>query len=142
MAERIHHASTLACEKYNSGEDFDVWVELFERAVSVAHQLEDGDVKDNLCKKWLPLKLDESALTSFQGVDPALTWPDLKAKLSEVLADPLEKYDWHAGKDAIVWDGKESFHALATRVIRKVKRNAVGTGRRTDCFLRFHGTAE
>ena len=139
MAQRIPHAHSLACEKYKTGDDFEVWVEQFEKAVAIAHQVDDGQVKDDLCKKWISLKLDETALISYRGVDPNLPWPGLKAKLLEVFADPQEKYDWHSGNQTIVWDGKESFHALATRIRLKVERNSLGANRAEECFFRFRG---
>ena len=135
--ERTIHSNSLACKDYRTGDDFDIWVALFERAVEVAHQIEAGDRRDTLCKKWLPLKLDDHAGTALAGLDQALNWANTKKGLSALLADPQERYNWLAGRDNIKWDGKENFHSLATRIKKKVDQHGFGGEKEQEYFFRF-----
>ena len=42
--------------------------------------------------------------------------------MKDLLIDEVEIYKWRAMKSQILWDGKESFQALATRVKRTVDK--------------------
>ena len=135
--EKVMHANSLACRDYHTGEDFDSWVPLFERAVEVAHQIDKGDRRDALCKKWLPLKLDDHSRTSLNSIDERKTWDETKTELSTRFADPQDRYNWLAGRDRIKWDGKESFHTLAARIKKKVDRHGFGGDKDQEYFFRF-----
>ena len=139
MVDREPHVSSLAVDKFKHGEDFDQWVALFETAVGIAHQVNGADKaarKGQLCFEWLPLKIDHATLTLLNGIT-ANTWEEAKAELSRVLTDPQEKYDWFAGRNPIVWDGKESFHSLSTRIKTKVDKYIDQGSRAREYFHRF-----
>ena len=139
MAEREPHVNSLAVDKYKHGDDFDHWVELFEMAVGIAHQVNGPDKiekKQRLCLEWLPLKIDPTTFTLFKNI-PANTWVTVKAELSRLLTDPQEKYDWFAGRNPIVWDGKESLHSLQARIKTKVDKYIEEGSRAREYFVHF-----
>ena len=139
MAEREHHANSLAIDKYKQGEDFDQWVSRFELAVGLAHLVNEPDKvekKRRLCMDWLPLKIDDATYMIFSSITAA-TWEDLKLQMSRLLTDPQEKYDYFAGRNPIIWDGKESFHSLCNRIKMKVNKYFEQASRGREYFLRF-----
>ena len=90
MAEREPYVNSLEVDKYKHGDDFDHWVDLFEMAVGIAHQVNGPDKfekKQRLCLEWLPLKIDPTTFTLFKNV-PANTWATVKAELLRLLTDP------------------------------------------------------
>ena len=106
-------------------DDFEEWVELFEKAVKLASNVRDDAGLHYLYKQWLPLKLDSVARAAHKQVADG-EWPTLKEALASLLVDPQEKARWQAKKTTIKWDGKESFHALASRIKRAVDKNECG----------------
>ena len=102
-------------------DDFEEWVVLFEKAVMLATNAREEATLHFLYKEWLLLKLDKAARATHAKV-AALDWPELKAELARLLVDPQEKARWQAKKTTIKWDGKESFHSLASRVKRAVDK--------------------
>ena len=122
-AARVERAtSNINVSSYDSlTDDFEEWVELFEKAVMLATNVRDDDSLHFLYKEWLPLKLDSSARATFKQV-AGRDWPDLKAQMILLLVDPQEQARWQAKKITIKWDGKESFHNLASRVKRAVDK--------------------
>ena len=76
-----------------------------------------------LYKQWLPLKLDETASSHLDSIDTVTnTWAAIKSKLVDLLIDPHERMRWRARTFTIKWDGKESIHMLATRVVHAVDK--------------------
>ena len=139
MAEREPHPHSLEIDKYKHGNDFDQWVIRFEMAVGLAHQVnqpEKRDKKERLCMDWLPLQLDDATFTIFRDIR-AETWPEMKTELALLLTDPQEKYDYFAGRNPIVWDGKECFHSLATRIKTKADKHVYEGSRAREYFQRF-----
>ena len=137
--DRPTHANNVAIDKYKSGDDFEEWASRFEIAVGLAHSVgapAQREQRDSYCLQWLPLKVDESTWTVFKNVR-GITWEQIKAELITLLTDPQEKYDWFAGRNPIVWDGKESFHALAARIKRKVNKHISDPSREREYFHRF-----
>ena len=136
MTERA--ATNIPVDPYTSDLDFDEWVGTFEMAVEVATNPADEDRKHALCKKWLPIKLDDRTKKIYHNCNTgaAVTWGDLKAELKRLLVSPEEKYNWRSGRLQVTWDGKESFHALGTRVTRAVDKFE-DTPRASDYFHNF-----
>ena len=136
MTERA--ATNIPVDPYTADLDFDEWVETFEAAVEVATNPADVDRKHVLCKKWLPIKLDDRTRKIYNNCakGDAVTWTALKAELKRLLVSPEEKYNWRSGRIQVVWDGKESFHALGTRVTRMVDKHE-DTPRAGDYFHNF-----
>ena len=102
-------------------DDFEEWVELFEKAVKLATNVRDEATLHYLYIEWLPLKLDSAALAIHRQATK-VRWPELKDELIGLLVDPQEKYKWQAKLTTIKWDGKESFHTLASRVKAAVNK--------------------
>lgn len=118
----VKATSALAVEKYKSGiDDFEEWVDLFEKAVKLATNVRDDNILPYLYREWLPLKLDSTALAARRQVTAA-GWIQIKEELAALLVDPQERYKWQVKLQTIKWDGKESFHALAARVTRAVNK--------------------
>ena len=119
-------ASSINVPMFDSVEDdFEEWVELFEKAVSLATNVRDAATLNPLYKDWLMLKLDGSARAVYKQ-NKDLAWPALKAALTTNLVDPQERARWQAKKTTIKWDGKETFHHLASRVRRAVDKYECG----------------
>ena len=117
-----HRPSNVKVDKFDPSQwDFEDWVLLFERAVRVATSSTNDAVLNNLFLDWLPLKLDWDALLTYKQAK-SRTWPELKAELSNLFIDPQEEYKWQAKVTTIKWDGKESIHKLASRVVRSVNK--------------------
>ena len=113
-------SSKIDIDKFRHGtDDFTEWVEELETVISLATNA-TGQNLDYLCKKWLPIKLDQASKAIYKRVDANLSWDELKKALAEKLIDPHQEYMWQAMKYTVKWDGKESFHALASRVIQAV----------------------
>ena len=137
MADKPQSAHALAVGTYRYGvDDFSEWVEKFEGAVGLAHGVEPGDKKNELCLKWLILKLDETSTSTYKSCTKA-TWPEIKVELAKLLIDPQEKYDIFAGRNPIKWDGKESFRQLATRIRRRIDRHDLGRDPQREYFAAF-----
>ena len=139
MAEREPHVHTLAIDKYKQGEDFDQWVKRFEMAVGLAHMAnapDRRDRKERLCMEWLPLKIDDATWLTYSNITAA-TWGETKSELSRLLTDPQEKYDYFAGRNQIVWDGKEGFQSLVNRIKAKVDKYYEEAARGREYFQRF-----
>ena len=129
----------LAIDKYNNGDDFDQWVIRFEIAVGLAYMVNEPekiDKKKQLCMEWLPLMLDDATWNIYCGLTAA-TWEETKEKMSQLLVDPLEKYEYFAGQNPIVWDGKENFQSLVSRIKAKVNKYYEEAARRREYFQRF-----
>ena len=122
---------------YFDDDDFDDWVTRFEIAVSLAEGIDDEAQLGDYCRRWLPLKLDDTARSISANVDMKKDWASIKKEMSELFVDPQEKYNWFAGRDPIVWDGKESFHSLATRIKKRVNRNSLGGDKDKEYFMWF-----
>ena len=90
------------------------------------------------CLKWLPVKIDEATWTLYRGIT-SRDWDTVKKELSTHLEDPQERYDWFAGRNPIIWDGKESFHSLAMRIKLKVDKYIEEASRPRENFQRFRG---
>ena len=117
---RERPSATLDIKPFRHGtDDFEEWSDLLESAITLATNA-TGDNHSALCKKWLPLKLDSPSRAIFKQSNREADWADLKAQLTSLLIDPQEKYKWQAKRTTVKWDGKESFHALASRIITKV----------------------
>ena len=115
-------ASSINVKDFKSDvDDFEEWVELFEKAVKLATNVRDEPTLHYLFKEWLPLKLDNAAHALLKQATK-VQWPALKDELIGLLVDPQEKYKWQAKLTTIKWDGKESFHTLAARVIVAVNK--------------------
>ena len=109
-------SATIDIEKFKHGtDDFSEWVEDLESVISLATNATGDNLKD-LCKRWLPLKLDRAAKAIYKQVDGTLPWDGLKTALTKLMIDTNTKYAWQAMQYTIKWDGKESFYALASRV--------------------------
>ena len=136
-------ASSINCRDFNSEtQDFDRWVSKFEKAVKLATNVRDDITLHYLYKEWLPLKLDDLASTYLEQIDDAEEWPAMKTQLSDLLVDPQKKLRWRARQWTITWDGKESMHALASRVTRavdKYDRHLPQDIRDSEYFVRFRG---
>ena len=101
-------------------DDFEIWIELFEKAVKIATNCRGARLEE-LYFEWLPLKLDKASHSTYMQAT-ANTWEEMKTELSALLVDPQEECCWQSRKVTIKWDGKESLHALSTRVKRAVDK--------------------
>ena len=122
---RFKAASNINVKDFDSEKDeFERWIIRFEKAVKLATNMRDGDAPlHNTYKDWLPLKLDEDALSHLENLDiEVLDWNTLKERLAELLIDPGERLRWQTHQTTIKWDGKEPLHMLATRIIRGVNK--------------------
>ena len=119
MEERA--ANSIPVEQFETGKDFDEWIEMFESAVTVATKVTELARKVELFKIWLPLKLDEQARMAYKGCT-STRWEDLKKELSEMLVDPSEKCAWRSGKKRIIWDGKQPLPLYAMSIKKAVQR--------------------
>ena len=141
MGDRPAHS--LAVDRFDSSkDDFAVWIKMFEDAVILAHNVTDMTTLPALCKRWLTLKLDENARSVYANVKPVtpetpLTWDAIKEQLAQLLINPQEKYNWLSQRSNLKWDGKESFHALATRVKRNVDKFDPNCNKKQEYFFRF-----
>ena len=135
--------SSISVNRFKSGvDDFEDWVDLFEKAVKLATNARDGKQLAYLYKEWLPLKLDAPALAAWKQVTET-SWKKIKEKLMTLLVDPQEKYRWDAKLFTIKWDEKESLHSLATRVARAVNKydkDMPEEYKKRECFFRFRAT--
>ena len=134
--DRARTSSSIGIEKYKSGvDDFEDWVELFEKAVNLATRPPNDTERHLLYKEWLSLRLDKPARAILaqaeartHAVAQALqaprdaTWKELKEELISLLIDPNEEYKWDHHLMTIKWDGIESLQALASRVITAVNK--------------------
>ena len=134
-AEKAANSIPVDTFKFNV-DDFDEWIDMFENAVILATNVTEEERKKDCFKRWLPLKLDAQA-RSIYGNCKKTAWDDLKSEFKQLLVDPQERYNWRAGHSNIVWDGKESFHALGTRVKRKVDKYEDARGREQEYFFQF-----
>ena len=142
----VRPANSLAIDKFQTDkDDFNEWVGLLESAVRVAHNTNDAVELQTLYKTWLPLKLDPEGRSVYNNIDltPAnnapLSWDQIKEQLSTLLVNPQEKYNWLSNRTILTWDGKESFHALATRVKRNVDKFDPECNKKQEYFFRFRG---
>ena len=138
---RERGASSIPCNDFQSGEDdFDSWIEKFESAVNVATNASTNDRKHALYLLWLPLKLDEEARAVLKQVPSGATYTNTKALMKDLLIDEVEVYKWRAMKSQIIWDGKESFQALSTRVksaVDKYEKELTVDSKQWAYFFRF-----
>ena len=136
MAERTPYQ--LAVGDFRTDQDdFKDWVGRFEAAVELAYPLADAEARKGHCLKWLPLKLDATARSTYQNVT-GVDWDDIKAELAKLLVNPEDRYNWLARKTTIMWDGKESLHNLATRIVQAVnKYDPTNADKEREYFFRF-----
>ena len=122
--EPVHErgASSIPCDDFQSGkDDFEAWIERFQAAVDVATNAPAGR-KNALYLQWLPLKLDDEARAVLKQVPTGTDYTNTINLMKDLLIDEFEVYKWKAMKSQILWDGKESFQALSTRVKRAVDK--------------------
>ena len=135
MAERATHSIPVG--EFRSDQDsFDDWIKLFEDAVVLATNAQD-DRKEELYKKWLPLRLDTRTRELLKGCDLTARWEPLKVELKDLLIDPQEKYNWQAHRTQLTWDGKESFHVLSNKIKRLVDLYDAAANKENEYFFRF-----
>ena len=135
MAEKV--TNSLPIDPFCSEkDDFEDWILRFESAVVLSTNATDKARKHSLFQDWLSLKLDNRSriiLATCKETD----WDKLKLELRELLIDPQEKYDWRARRTKITWDGKESFHILATKIMRSVDKYDPKANKEQEYFFRF-----
>ena len=133
-------SATIDIEKYKHGsDDFDEWVVMLETAITLATNATGAD-HSRLCKSWLPLKLDGASRAIYKQANTDAEWDALKDELSKLLVDPQEAYRWQAKRSTLKWDGKESFHTLASRIITAVAKydgNLPEEYKQKEYFFRF-----
>ena len=61
----------------------------------------------------------------------------MKVELKGLLTDPQERYNWRARRSTIVWDGSESLHVLASRIMRAIDRYDPKSNKEQEYFFRF-----
>ena len=135
MAEAA--TSELPVEKFRSNHDiFREWIKTMEDGIVLTCNPQSKERKEELCLLWLPLMLDDSAKSVWQNVTKK-KWEEIKVEMEELLVDPQERYNWKAGQVTVIWDEKESFHELATRVRRCVDLYEPDADKPTQYFYRF-----
>ena len=140
-ANRERGASSIPCQDYDSNQDdFDSWILIFENAVNVATNAQTHARQQVLYKQWLPLKLDEEAKAILEQIPADANYADTVSQLKELLLDEVEIYKWKSYQKTIIWDKKESFQALATRVkkaVDKYDKDLNAQGKIWEYFFRF-----
>ena len=133
-SRRQKGTSNIGIDHFKTGvDDFDEWVDLFESAVNLATKAPTVAEKHAEYWEWLKLRLDKPAraiLTQAkakvndvaQAENRSATWPELKDALTLLLVDPHEKQKWHMKYMTVKWDGIESLHVFASRVISSVNK--------------------
>ena len=144
--------SNIGIAEFRSGiDDFDEWSDMFESAVDLATRAPTPEEKEEAYWDWLKLRLDKPARAIYkQGKQQVLahaatenrapTWSELKDVLRILLIDPQEEYRWQTKLMTIKWDGVESFHVLASRVINavdKFDRKMDDAYKKREYFTRF-----
>ena len=134
-AEKV--ANSLPIETFNpEQDDFDEWIARLEMAIVLATNVTDNKRKDQLCRDWLSLKLDDRSRIIL-GNCKEKEWSKLKEELGNLLIDPQERYNWRARRSTITWDGRESFHVLAAKVKRAVDKFDPKSNKEQEYFFRF-----
>ena len=130
--------TSIPCDSFNSDVDhLPDYIPIFENACIVATNPSDAK-KESTFLQWFPIKLDRRARDLFKSiVQTNKTWAVIWGELKELLIDPQERYNWKAKKSTITWDGKETFHALATRVKRAVDLYEDPAVVKSEYFFRF-----
>ena len=151
-SRRPKGTSAIGIEHFKSGvDDFDEWIELFECAVNLATKAPTAAEKQADYWEWLALRLDKPARAIFaqakvsvnataQAANRTATWSELKEALKLLLVDPMEKQKWHMKYMTVKWDGIESLHTFASRVVTSVNKfdKDMDLAYRTrEFFLRF-----
>ena len=143
LLQAVRHergASSINVRDFRPDEDdFEHWVLLFEKAVKLATNVREKQALYDLFLEWLPLKLHSTAYATYRQAK-STTWPTLKEELIGLFIDPQERYKWQANHTTIKWDGKESFHHLAARIIQTVDKYNKGMPdvyKVREYFLRF-----
>ena len=154
MSDDEDGTSDIGVEHFKSGvDDFEEYVELFEAAVNLATRATSDAEKQQAYWEWLPLRLDkparailtrakEQVQAQAQALDTPrdATWSELREALKILLIDPQEERRWHMKLMTVEWDGIESLHAFASRVIMSVNKfdKKFDEAYRTrEYFLRF-----
>ena len=128
---------SLPINKFRSEiDDFDDWIHMFEKTVDMCHNTADANRRQELYRNWLPLKLDDKARLTHSGITGA-NWAEIKTEFKKALIDPQDEYNWRARRMTIIWDGIESFQALATRVKRSVDKYDEECVKEREYFFRF-----
>ena len=129
---------SIPVDSFQSNEDdFETWVQLFESAIILAYPTATAAELKQYFIKWLPLKLDNEARSIYKNVTAA-EWKDKKEELTKLLVNPEEKYNWLAQRSPIMWDGKESLHTLAAKIIMAVNKYDPQNGdKEREYFFRF-----
>ena len=126
----------LPIQKFRPGIDsLDDFFQCLELSVDLVHNL-NGEVDENLLKKWLPLKLDAATYSILKNCDLEAEWEDLKAELKSLLVTQQDRYRWRSGQNRVKWDGHESLHMLASRVQESVDMHE-DEPRESDYFFNF-----
>ena len=119
--------------------EFDVLEEYAERFEGTVDVVTNTSNKEALYKKWFPLKLKPAARRIWNNVDKTKDWSVIKAQFKSLLVSPQQKYQWRAGHNRIRWDGRESFHSLASRVKTDVDIHQDGP-REDDYYFNFRNS--
>ena len=131
-------ATSIPCDNFNSDVDhLPDYIPIFENACIVATNPSDAK-KESTFLQWFPIKLDKRARDLFKSiVQTNKSWATIWGELKELLIDPQERYNWKAKKSTITWDGKETFHALETRIKRAVDLFEDPAVVKSEYFFRF-----
>ena len=129
--------NTLPIDTFRpESDDFGEWIVRFETAIFLSTNVTDKAKKELLCRNWLSLKLDDRSRIIL-GNCKETSWEKLKEELKGLLTDPQEKYNWRARRSTIIWDGIESFHVLASRIMRAIDRYDPKSNKEQEYFFRF-----
>ena len=136
-------ALSLPIRDFKTGvEDVDDYFKLFEMTIDLVQPTSGANAeadREVFLKSWFPLKLDEKGMKILNGINivPETTWDQIKTAFKQALVDPQEEYNWHARRQAITWDGVESFLDLATRIKKSVDKYEIAAARPREYFFRF-----
>ena len=136
-------ALSLPIRDFKTGvDDVDDYFKLFEMTIDLVQPTSGANAeadREVFLKSWFPLKLDEKGMKILNGIDITAdtTWDEIKTSFKQALVDPQEEYNWHARRQAITWDGIESFLDLATRIKKSVDKYEIAAARPREYFFRF-----
>ena len=139
-------AKSIPCEIYKSGDDFDMWCNLFVDSVRAVNDLGPGDARlEGLCLRWLPTKLQTGPVrTVYENLSPNVKndWRQLKSALSESFKDNSEEIKFLSNEAAWLKTPEMSLREYKDGLVLRLEKyqpdlKAVGTEYQRQAVRRF-----
>ena len=105
-----------------SGQDIALWLKRFQRAVDAALKADaTDDQKKAAYLRYLPTKLDDDALTSYENSGALDNWDNLKVELISKLSDPSKAQSFQNRLDSIRWDEESSLISYENKILASIQ---------------------